>query len=175
MNPTKAEGKGKARDLIDQTCKNLHKCQTCIDMDIEQGLLLTNMDGKCEYTTTYSFNLTMETGTPKIECLNLDNTCKRAMCECDKRFGYELAQAWPTWNAEFKGKDAFDRKEQCRSTGPNNGGRIDKCCGVYPYRYPYHSNGGNRQCCGVKTYEVAGPKKCCSDNVPREVGTCPED
>ena len=59
--------------------------------------------------------------------------------------------------------------------GPVHIGQIDQCCGIYPYRYPYHSNGGARQCCGVKTYEVGGGKKCCKDNVPREVGTCPED
>ena len=97
------------------------------------------------------------------------------MCECDKRFGYELAQAWPQWDSRWKGKDKFDRKEECRAMGTAHVGQIDQCCGVYPYRYPYHSNGGQRECCGVKTFEVGGLKKCCDDNVPREVGTCPED
>ena len=174
FSPTKAQGKGSARDMIDQSCKNLYKCQTCIDMDIEQSLILSNIDGKCEYTSTYSFNLTMNgPDLPAIECLNMDNTCKRSLCECDKRFGFELAASWSEWSAQWKGKDAFDRSAECRSTGSANKGRIDQCCGVYPYRYPFHSNDGERECCGVKTFAVEGPKQCCADKVPREV--CPED
>merc|ERR1711976_676724 len=90
-----AGGRGQARDLIDQSCKNLYKCQTCIKMDTANKNILPNMDGTCSLTTTYSFNLTKNavTESPEIECQNLEGTCKRALCECDKRFAFELANS----------------------------------------------------------------------------------
>lgn len=37
---------------------------------------------------------------------------------------------------------------------------MDACCGQYPDRFPYRSQGGDRQCCGVKTYN-AMTLTCC--------------
>merc|ERR1711981_365090 len=75
-SPTLAAGKGSARDLIDQSCKNLYKCQTCIKMDTQQKELLPNMNGECDLTSSYSFNLTMSQGKAQadIQCLNMENT-----------------------------------------------------------------------------------------------------
>ena len=171
-----AEGRGTAKDLIDQSCKNLHKCQTCITMDFDQGLIDPTLDGDCDLTSQFSFNLTVTDLGPSIECLNLSNSCKRALCECDKRFAFELATTMDLWDARFKSENFSEevRETECRSTGGgNNIGKIDKCCGIYPYRFPYHSMSGQRQCCGIKTYDLAGPKKCCRDNVAREF--CPEE
>ena len=98
-----AGGKGQARDLIDQSCKNLFKCQTCIKMDIDNRNILPNTDGSCSITTTYNFNLTKSAVTelPEIECQNLEGTCKRALCECDKRFANELAHSYDTWDSQL--------------------------------------------------------------------------
>ena len=96
-------GRGQARDLIDQSCKNLYKCQTCIRMDMEAENILPNNDGDCELTTTYNFNLTKNAinGLPEIECNNLEGTCRRALCECDKRFAFELANSYDTWDSQL--------------------------------------------------------------------------
>lgn len=45
------------------------------------------------------------------------------------------------------------------STGDNN----KVCCGEYPLRFPYHTDGGSRSCCGQKTYD-ASLLSCCTDN-----------
>lgn len=141
-----ADGKGQAKDLIDQVCKNLHKCQTCIQMDTEMKLLKPMAGGTCDKISTYSYNLTTnDMGEPDIECLNRSGTCKRALCECDKKFAADLANAYDTWNYQWKGKKAFVREDECKSQGMGSMGRIDKCCGEYPSRFPYHSQDGVRQ------------------------------
>ena len=166
---TTTNGKGSARDLIDQTCKNLHKCQTCIDMDIMNGDLQPNVDGTCSPYSLYSFNLTRIDKKPHIECLNLENTCQRALCECDKKFASELALNYDTWNPTLKGKNAFNRESQCTSVGMAHMGAVDTCCGEYPNRFPFHGQEGMKQCCGTKTYETYGPLQCCRGNVLKEV------
>lgn len=40
---------------------------------------------------------------------------------------------------------------------------MDACCGSYPDRFPYRSHAGDRQCCGVKTYNALTLTCCDAD------------
>jgi len=45
------------------------------------------------------------------------------------------------------------------------------CCGSYPNRYPYKTQGGDRQCCVDTTFNV-NVLECCPTNVLQVIGTC---
>lgn len=44
----------------------------------------------------------------------------------------------------------------------SGGSNTRQCCGVYPTRFPYHTEYGTRGCCGQKSYD-ASLLSCCSD------------
>merc|ERR1711981_685131 len=46
------------------------------------------------------------------------------------------------------------------------------CCGAYPNRYPYKTQGGDRQCCVDTTYNINVLECCAATNVLAVIGTC---
>lgn len=46
-----------------------------------------------------------------------------------------------------------------------------QCCGDYPNRYPYKTQGGDRQCCVDTTYNI-NVLECCPNNALAVIGTC---
>lgn len=62
-----------------------------------------------------------------------------------------------------KHADGFDVTENCPTT---TGTQSEKsCCGEYPYRHPFKTYGGQRDCCGSKTYDVSVLQCCPSGKV----------
>ena len=56
----------------------------------------------------------------------------------------------------------FDVASGCAASGGNGAGIADMCCGMYPLRFPFHSDNGNRGCCNGKTYDTS-QLICCND------------
>lgn len=70
----------------------------------------------------------------------------------------------------------FDPSSTClpQNKGNGRGLRPDECCSDYPFRYPYYSDNGDRDCCGTKTYSQTN-LECCDEasSTLESVGSCP--
>ena len=98
-------------------------------------------------------------------------SCSRALCECDKKLAEDLRAEFYEWTHNNKQSEGFDKDTVCVNNGPGGKTGPIECCGKYPNRYPYASDGGFRDCCGQKTYSIEN-YECCEDEQVRAVGTC---
>ena len=141
-------GYGSPIDKIDTACMQLAKCYNCAKMDHGDS---------CEYTNGYRFNASVvsEQGDRKLSCLDSENSCQRHLCECDRRFAERLSEEEQNWDISLHSKwSGFDPKANCqRRTFRSVEEDKDMCCGEVPERYPYSSGGGERKCCGSRTYD----------------------
>jgi len=102
-----------------------------------------------------------------------EDTCNRAICECDRRLAMQLAKLEDTASYDYHSKyGTFNFQEQCvpQCTGTNCP-RWDQCCGDYPARFPYNSDDGAKKCCGQKTY-YKSVLSCCQGDRLQPYGTC---
>ena len=60
-----------------------------------------------------------------------------------------------------------------QTKGNGRGLRPDECCSEYPFRFPYSSDSGSRNCCGSKTYNQA-TLECCDEtnSILESIGNC---
>jgi len=173
-------GKGKPVDAIDSACKRFHQCYRCIEKDFVEDKQQSNCEGT---NRSYRFKGIIDpvTQQKQIICLNNEGSCKRAICECDKKLAEEMSGLEFKWNIVHHQRwGGFNKDQQC--SGANEraaraeplGTGEQRCCGDYPNRFLYvHSNkdGGRHGCCRGKTFDINGHLECCSGNlVP--VGTC---
>jgi len=166
-------------DPIDSSCKRQYQCYECAKMD--------HPNRNCDSSITqYHYNLLLDDTDPNnhwkksIQCTdpadrNEKFSCRRAMCECDKRLAEDLRTHFDEWSVDnHKIQGNFNADVQCvkNPSGGNNEGPIE-CCGDYPNRFPFSTQGGNRQCCSSagKTYNPT-VNECCGDSV-EGVGNCP--
>merc|ERR1712048_393740 len=47
-----------------------------------------------------------------------------------------------------------------------------ECCGTFPDRFPYRTQGGGRACCNGATYSTA-TLECCANSFTAAISTCP--
>merc|ERR1712048_823591 len=67
-------------------------------------------------------------------------------------------------NNDNRHSNGFDVAASC-ATKKNGGGPSNKaCCGNYPDRFPFKTIGGDRQCCGTRTYNALTLKCCDADS-----------
>ena len=65
----------------------------------------------------------------------------------------------------------FDSTTTCVGTGSAT--PSDKlCCGYQPFRRPFRTEAGTRDCCGSKTYSTALNQCCADDDVQSVSVTC---
>jgi len=111
-----------------------------------------------------------DSGKRMLDCSNNAKSDSEHICRCDKQFAENIARtersclnnegADPDFgdycmNEKFRTKSgtnadtgtlgSFNPKEQCSKAGNPQDGNADRCCGLYPNRYPYDSN--LRECC----------------------------
>ena len=102
------------------------------------------------------------------------NSCRRSICECDKKLAEDLREHFHIWTHEnHQMQGSFDPPTQCQRQ-PTTGGGQDgppQCCGEYPMRFPYKSQNGARDCCGAKTYDVT-LFECCESGDLAAAGSC---
>merc|ERR1712150_331806 len=164
------KGRGKPKNDVDRFCKLLHDGYEC---SISDGCPSSPWD--VDYNT----------GTPaglenlREECLikNAGNECAQNVCITEGWFVLSLFQQFLSFNqhdSSLLHSNGFNVESQCKG---GKGGNVNvvadesrQCCGEYPTRHPFRSNGGARSCCGSRTYEV-GVFTCCPGNVVSI--TCP--
>ena len=164
-------------DPIDEICKGLQSCRTCIDIEFPFTEFDTQQ-GKYRYTISED---------NQIICDVRNTPEQMALCECDKQFAIKLGSIWEDsmydyslWynlaNArerEANGLPVFDRVAECIT---NPGPAKDTCCGDdFPNKVPYYA--GNKSCCNnninaPKAYDPTS-SECCSDGSVRFLGNCP--
>ena len=177
-------GVGQPIDEVDASCKRQASCYECAKMDHPGRECVADK-------VQYSYALNVDSNDPEdhwkksIECLDEPNSgkngawnekssCRRSICECDKKLAEDLREHFHVWTHEnHQIQGSFDPVAQCLKT-PGNGNGADgepECCGEYPNRFPYKTNQGARMCCGDKTYD-SSLFECCSDANIAALGTC---
>jgi len=173
-------GGGKARDQVDQHCKDLYNCYKCLGKDFE---VTHNQMAFMEYNVDLSIG---PNGAKDITCtdrLQERAGCPRNLCECDKKFAQAIAkldddcQNDPT-SASCQSKEL--RTTAANPPGPFNspndpsvckinhlhdGSGEKACCGTFPERFLYDPE--KQDCCEVSTdnilEEIIVPADTCDE------------
>ena len=103
-------------------------------------------------------------------------------CACDAELAHNLRNLAPiVYNDDFQD---FDYVNKCKassntSSSASNGGGSGsdsssdshlECCGNYPDRFEFSTQGGARSCCGSVTYNP-NQHDCCDGSL-KDLGTC---
>ena len=103
-------------------------------------------------------------------------------CQCDEQLAHSLSNLRATvYNSDFYD---FDHANECKASsgsgnnggnggGSGNGENKLQCCGSYPNRFEFLTQGGARSCCGSVTYN-SNQHDCCNGSV-KDFGTCDAD
>ena len=160
-----AHGRGKAQpvDAIDEMCKILAHGYECAMRDAEEEGT-TCIPWEVDYIAAVGG---MPSGlTIEEECVNVNppgNNCAVRACTIEGSFVANLLDAFMTGNGmDFSNKhsNGFKVKDSCVAKKAGGGPTNKECCGSYPDRFPYKTSGGNRKCCGNRTYNTL-TLKCC--------------
>ena len=102
-------------------------------------------------------------------------------CKCDEQLAHSLSNLRATdFNEDFWAHK-YDHANECKASsgsgnsGGNSGGNDNgenkiECCGSYPNRFEFSTQGGARSCCGSVTYNP-NQHDCCNGSV-KDFGTC---
>jgi hypothetical protein len=166
-------GKGPAMDEIDGTCRTQYQCHKCVEMDT--GCDPDNTPYKAQFKGKKNALV------KDVICRDAEDSCGRAMCECDKRFAENLEKIWFNQGAHngYYWKDrrnarknpTFDYENTCLI--PGNSPQPDTCCGNFPDVMPY--NAATKDCC----VQNQGPRlfdpmthTCCAGGLIATAGSC---
>jgi len=157
-------GKGQPTDAIDEMCKILHEGYECAMRDAEdEGT--TCVPWEVDYVSGVGGN----GASLAEECAasNAGNNCAIRACTVEGTFVANLLDAMFSGaqidNAK-RHSNGFDQATTC-ATKKNGGGPANKaCCGNYPDRFPFRTVGGDRKCCGTRTYNSLTLKCCDADS-----------
>lgn len=181
---TPPPNRGAPRDPIDAACKVQHQCYECAKMDHPSRTCTADK-------VQYSYVLMRDDNDPtnhwkkSIECtddpmskkkpgkISPKWSCRRSMCECDKRLAEKLRENFSVWNDQFSTSLGNFDTSVCvapRGTGPGDEGEPE-CCGNQfgGARFPFNNRNGKRSCCGGKTFDTQ-MFQCCGDQTV--LGTC---
>lgn len=139
-------GGGKTKDMVDHHCKELYRCYKCVQSDYQAN-----------YTDiSYSVDFNRKNNERNLDCQVNSKQDSENICECDKRFAMNIAQADKDCDAGVSADTDFGEHcmdEQYRTKNGNgnfepqtmcnkqfHGHDKEKCCGIYPNRYPYDIN-----------------------------------
>jgi hypothetical protein len=163
-------GKGKSHPVndVDAFCKLLHEGYDCVMMDTE-ALGQDCVPWEIDYNTGAS---SLDTLVEKCHAKNIDlfwpggeGFCATQSCIVESWFVQNIAQMFIGANALDESKrhtNGFVVDDECPTT---KGEASEKsCCGVPPFRHPFKTYGGSRDCCGSKTFDVS-LLICCGDGV----------
>lgn len=168
-------GHGPPTDEIDLACQRNNQCRSCTQIDWTT----------CQQQQAYFVNGWAPNNVDGIICVDQENTCSRALCECDLQQVKDIVALSNKWKRNRHLKFGFDRAESCNAESAGLAARglnhtppsssktsqngQQSCCGNYPQRFPYST--GQKSCCGSITYNPFVSDCCSSDDV-RPVGSC---
>merc|ERR1712088_83237 len=157
-------GKGQPQDAIDEMCKVLADGYECAMRDAEdEGT--TCVPWEVEYVSAIGGSDVGIAG----ECAqnNPDSNCAARACTIEGAFIANLLDAFVSGNGidnAQKHSNGFDQPTIC-ATKKNGGGPTNKaCCGSCPDRFPFKTIGGDRKCCGNRTFNSLTLKCCDADS-----------
>ena len=157
-------GKGQPQDAIDEMCKVLHDGYECAMRDAEEEGT-TCVPWEVAYTSALGGS---GVGIGQ-ECAaaNEGNNCAARACAIEGSFIANLLDVFMSGNGinnDMKHENGFDQATVC-ATKKNGGGPTNKqCCGNYPDRFPFKTVGGDRKCCGTRTFNALTLKCCDADS-----------
>lgn len=163
-------GRGKSHpvDEMDAFCKVLTEGYDCIMIDQDEE----NDEEDCAPWEVFYIPAAISDSDKIVAQCNDRNpsNCAARACIVETQFVtsvFRFILGGGKLNDSNQHRNGFDVDENCPT---KRGVKSEKsCCGNYPYRHPFKHYGGQRSCCGSKTYDNSA-LKCCSDNKIR--ATC---
>lgn len=182
LDETWDQAKGPVQDGLDQECKNLVMNYRCLVMDaLDRG---ETCDPHAQEYTEYN----LFAGSEQLinECFdeNKDDEnpqCRIDLCIADGSFTLNLfslmvqqggiAASQPPYdpsmthpsNVNLPGN--FKPADDCKYDYKGAGRSDKECCGLYPFRFPFKTFGGDKACCdtaeGGRTYSTLA-LQCCT-------------
>jgi len=165
FNEDHGRGKGTPIDAIDETCKTLHDGYECAMRDAEdEGT--TCVPWEVSYQSAVGGN--GQTIVEECSTVNSGNNCAARACTIEGTFVANLLEIFvgggAAINNDHKHSNGFDVATGC-PVKKNGGGPSNKqCCGNYPDRFPFKTVGGDRKCCGNRTFNSLTLKCCDADS-----------
>jgi len=157
-------GRGQPQNEMDSICQVLHHGYTCIIMDaITEGI-------DCDpFTHGYTTIQVLGNSNQELEVdfttANNGDVCATRTCLVEAQFILNFIHIGTTpgfvFDPTLKHDLGIFDPNTCKS-GQGRGWIEEECCGVYPIRYPYKTQGGDRKCCVDRTYDST-LKSCCAD------------
>lgn len=130
-------------DKKDHHCFQFTRCNRCVTFDYGPDCTPEQID--------YKFDI--DENTDVVTCLDPENTCARAICECDKHTITTFASVIDFYDPINHAFNGFEPENDCtlRPKPPASGPAQMDCCGEYPNRRPYNKNSDtNFNCCDGK-------------------------
>ena len=171
-------------DGLDAVCRGWHLANSCVTVD--QGADVCDIQTHSynsvtaadpyQYINFISFDpFTTEVNTDLIEAncqsVNAGDDCAIQACNVDANFVVTVV-------AYFMESEVAGEIPQADTNCPEQtipirtgGNGPTACCGSNAARFPYLTNGGQRGCCGSKTYDTA-ILQCCDETTSLIATTC---
>ena len=159
-------GKGKSQPVneVDSFCKSLHEGYDCAIIDADNE---GDIEACVPWEVPYTAASIGDSDAIVDECnARNDDNCARRACMIETQFVtsmFRFTISGGQMDDTPMHSNGFDVAENCPT---HQGSPSEKdCCGAYPYRHPYKTYGGQRNCCGMKTYDVTVLNCCPSGKV----------
>jgi len=161
-------GKGPAIDELDNICKTLSDGYDCAIIDHEEENNKRSHTDCVPWEVEYNSGL----GGTNLElaeaCYNSNpkNNCAARACIVEGNFVAQLTMYFISGGSvrlENKHENGFDPNNMCQGKKGINS-KEKSCCGKYPNRFPFKTLGGERSCCGSRTYNTMA-LECCDAEV----------
>lgn len=157
-------GKGQPIDDLDGVCKTLHEGYECAMRDAEaEGTTCV------PWEVAYVSAVGGATTTLQEACMdaNPGNMCACRACTVEGNFVESLIAFFViqggSLNQANKHSNGFNPKTDCPIKAGGSGPSEKSCCGEYPNRFPFKTLGGDRSCCGSRTFSTLTLNCCDAD------------
>lgn len=167
-------GKGQPVDDYDSQCKVLQDGYECLRLDAEKENKPCDI-WTTDYISAVGFggisSMNLETLSAECDSSNGVDTCQSRLCRVEGWFVQNIIllmfQKFTIPNPSLQHQNMlFDVSTECQI---KPGVQSEKeCCGQYPIRWPFKTQGGDRKCCQGRTYNAA-LNQCCADGSTKPV------
>jgi len=157
-------GKGQPVDGLDEICKVLHDGYECAMRDAEEEGT-TCVPWEVDYVSAVGGVTT----TLADACITANpvNLCAARACAIEGTFVESILGFFVVGGGTFddthKHANGFNPKTDCPVKLGGGGPSPKKCCGEYPIRFPFKTLGGDRGCCGSRTFSTLTLSCCDAD------------
>jgi len=169
------EGNGAPVNGHDTICQRMQQCLRCAKIDgASEG---NSCDPKTKsYTAEFTMNPNMSLDAA-CESQNGDDFCAIRVCTCEMKLVADLVDYIFTgqgYDPNFRHPEIggdFDQGKECPTHSKPGSPSNTVCCGGYPSRVPYSTN-GSKDCCNNREVYSVVHQQCCDDGVFALGATC---